>query len=235
MNDPIKCDDSQSIFWVKSLGAKHNKRSQEDTFQALCKSWPKFSERSTLFQDETTWSDGLADYIKAQLDARISHVEAWVNENLQNCNQEAEEVRSLKSVLSTELQQITLSHKLCRKRCNDCELMCIEILPHDGLHSCGTGHKCAMMCEFSNVHPGENRACTLRWVTGLRSPSSVLNIEQSWSHRQTCVSPKVFQCTTFYRLLTLIARCDPKIHVCGQRCSMETKYGCKMICGKVSF
>ena len=113
-------------------------------------------------KDENDWLNSLTEYLAGLVDLRIQHVETWVQENIQNCPQHAEEIHMLKAMLDTEYQQVKLATRLCRFECKDCRLGCINALYHDSAHSCGTNHKCQLPCEFRNVHPGETRQCNLR-------------------------------------------------------------------------
>ncbi|KAK7684549.1 hypothetical protein QCA50_012496 [Cerrena zonata] len=155
----IETFDTSAKFYV--TGTRVNSEDQEHVLIYLLSSSGHFDQRYD--QDEHHWVTGLQKYLDDLVEARIAHVQEWMNTNMSRFQPEVEsslfeEVRRLFADLSISLHATI---KICASQCSSCQLFCLRPMHHEGSHSCNTDHKCPRFCEYAVDHDGESVQCGL--------------------------------------------------------------------------
>lgn len=158
-NDPLKNIDtdeqlqnidSRAVFFVE--GAAHPGNGPFSLNSCLCQlrmGWDHFQQRSSIVEVE--FLTGYRQYLSAIAEARIDHVQTWINANVARFGEMAE-ITSLRSNFEQLSKELRMSVILCGSKCSECGLLCLENKRHDGDHDCKTSHKCPELCGFADEH-----------------------------------------------------------------------------------
>lgn len=108
---------------------------------------------------EQEFLTGYNQYLAALTEARIGHVQAWIDANSSRFGEKAE-VTALRRTFDQLSKDLRMSTVLCGSKCSNCGLLCLEHKQHDGDHNCLTDHKCPELCGFTDQHE-EGIGCDL--------------------------------------------------------------------------
>jgi hypothetical protein len=117
------------------------------------------------------WITSLASYINGLIDLRVSHVQRWLDSNLERFQSGHAAVEALRRQFDNMVIEMRSKLQLCHAVCKSCRLLCIRPRFHEGEHSCQTIHKCVHGCRFCK--DDERKPCGTPYV--LLSPTLTIS------------------------------------------------------------
>jgi hypothetical protein len=126
------------------------KADPSETLALLQASWSEYSDRSIT--DEEDWVSGLADHLEGLVHRRIHTVQTWIVINTSRFTEADASIGALQRTFNHMSNDIKTSIQLCKLKCNDCHLKCLNVRTHEGLHDCRTDHRCQHMCHYMESH-----------------------------------------------------------------------------------
>jgi hypothetical protein len=138
--------------------SEHHDVSPEDRHDLMSlvhRSWDQYTKRTQ--HSESSWIEGLQDYLERLALSRISYVSTWISVNLARFTDHASITDGLfrdKERLCVDLRSCL---KLCGRQCSQCQLLCIQHYQHESAHDCATSHICAHSCKYSEEHGNEEQ------------------------------------------------------------------------------
>jgi hypothetical protein len=136
---------------------------------ALRASWNPSTKRQ--FMPDPDWITSLASYINGLIDLRVSHVQRWLDSNLERFQSGHAAVEALRRQFDNMVIEMRSKLQLCHAVCKSCRLLCIRPRFHEGEHSCQTIHKCVHGCRFCK--DDERKPCGTPYV--LLSPTLTIS------------------------------------------------------------
>jgi hypothetical protein len=120
--------------------------------------WPSFANRSDSAEEE--WIAGLSEHLESLVQRRVDAVQSWVDLNTARFSDATASIEPLKREVHKIAGDLKASVQLCKMKCADCHLSCLQVRYHDGGHDCATDHQCPRSCQYSDMHAAE-LACGL--------------------------------------------------------------------------
>lgn len=134
---------------------------REIMLSTLCESWSEFPTRFNI--SEGDWVSGLSGYLEAITQRRATHIQKWIDQNLERFKTSHASLETLKRDCDTKLVELKENVHLCKAQCSSCNLLCLQSRGHDTPHNCRTSHHCPHLCGFSDDHnSGEEKKCGFR-------------------------------------------------------------------------
>ncbi|KIM19859.1 hypothetical protein M408DRAFT_334238 [Serendipita vermifera MAFF 305830] len=149
----LQNNDSRAIFFIEGVShPKNGLLSLNSCLVQLRMGWEHRQNRFSVPEDE--FLAGYNQYLSALAEARIDHVQTWINVNAARFGEKAE-ITSLRRTFEQLSKELRISAMLCGLKCSECGLLCLENKRHDGDHDCKTNHKCPELCGFASEHEAD--------------------------------------------------------------------------------
>ncbi|KIM22917.1 hypothetical protein M408DRAFT_332686 [Serendipita vermifera MAFF 305830] len=146
----LQNSDSPATFFVEDASHPgYGPLSLDTCLSQLRLGWKRREERFSMPEDE--FVTGCNQYLSALAEARIGHVQTWIDVNTARFGEKAE-ITSLRRNFEQLSKELRTSTVLCGLKCSNCGLSCLEDKRHDGDHECKTNHKCPDPCGFAEEH-----------------------------------------------------------------------------------
>jgi hypothetical protein len=120
------------------------------TLTLLQASWQEYADRTVTDEDE--WMTGLADHLEDLVNRRLHAVQTWIVANTSRFTEADASITALQRTFNHMSNDIKTSVQLCKLKCNDCHLKCLNVRTHEGPHSCSTDHRCQNTCSYAENH-----------------------------------------------------------------------------------
>src|SRR6266702_3578492 len=203
----------------------------ERRLATLRESWDQSNQRQHV--DDSTWHSDLAQYLTHLVDLRVTHVESWLESNVQRFEGSHASIEELRRTFDNAVIDLRASVELCRSQCGSCNLVCVRgsRLHRDG-HDCLTNHKCIHDCIFCERDALPTQPCGQTYVQPHSSSTFLTyhNFPVLATPEITC-EPKISH--THQHSYALPNRCHVGAHLCGEPCGHSGKRGCTEKCVKV--
>ncbi|KIM22922.1 hypothetical protein M408DRAFT_331422 [Serendipita vermifera MAFF 305830] len=221
--------DSRSVFFVEGASHVDDRPSLNSRLFQLRMGWEHRQERFSRSEDE--FLAGYNQYLSALAEARIDHVQTWIDVNAARFGQKAE-VTSLRRHFEQLSKELRLSVMLCGLKCSRCSLLCLENKWHDGDHDCKTNHKCSELCGFTDEHESVVGCDLPAGHTGRHVCSEtphLCGITCQMSDKNGCLT----SCAKPVDHEGEEHQCAAGIHTCGELCGLVESDGnrlCDRLC-----
>ncbi|CAE6445143.1 unnamed protein product [Rhizoctonia solani] len=148
-------------FWVPTLGNSNPEVSTSETLneQSLFMKQLVDSYGTDLEHRQRTRD---SDYVKTIqkrihkiLEQRLELVQQWAMANTEPFPQDNQHICEFLQKLAMAKTAMRNATLICASQCNQCMLLCLNVLHHSGEHDCWTNHICIFDCDLSR--PGERR------------------------------------------------------------------------------
>ncbi|KIM24943.1 hypothetical protein M408DRAFT_224544 [Serendipita vermifera MAFF 305830] len=225
-------NDSRAIFFIDGLSHPLNGPLSLDVcLTQLRLGWDLRQERYTMAESE--FITGYNGFLRLLVEARIDHVQKWVEVNTSRFREKAE-VTTLLRAFDQLSKDLKASVVLCGSKCSSCGLLCLGHKQHDGDdHNCMTDHKCPEPCGFEEQHEE---------IIGCDLPAGHIGRHVCSGTPHLCG----MQCQMFGRNGCLTSctkpmdhdeveghQCAAGMHTCGEQCSLVQTDGtrlCSRLC-----
>jgi hypothetical protein len=200
---------------------------RERRFAALVADYSPKTKRQHIV--EADYLDALNKHLRIIAKIRIRKVQDWVKANIARFPSDQSDVGKLITQFEKLKKELMHSIDVCGSRCEHCRLLCLRPKHHDGEHNCTTDHRCVHSCALDRERP-----CGFPYVKLASLTRHYLNIHysQGWPRRKAHVSILLWILLLDTGSL-FTGRCDVKLHLCGEICSLRAKKGCLKECSKV--
>ena len=154
---PIDMPDTSSEFSL-ATGGPQQSSSREAALQVLSHAWGDYDSRHYVSED--VWIEGLTTHIDSLVNLRIAHVDVWISSNVARFQSGQASIDELMRAFDSATVDLKSNLQLCKLKCANCELVCVQSRLHDGQHTCHTSHTCIHSCDFC-ASSGETKACSM--------------------------------------------------------------------------
>ena len=118
----------------------------EFRLRTLRESWDRKNARQHV--DDSEWISDLAQYLTSLVDLRTARVDKWLKSNTQRFQAGNASIRALRRTFDSAVIDLRASVQICRSKCANCDLFCVQSRLHEGGHDCTTSHECVHDCTF---------------------------------------------------------------------------------------
>ena len=139
---------SATVFYLSDTKAPIT---SEACLAVLRSSWDGHHRR--FGESEEEFLASFNQYLLTIADARIGHVQTWLEQNTNRFAQHPD-VQTLFRRFGELAKELKGHVLLCGVACGSCSLSCLKERQHGGAHDCCTTHKCPRACEFNDQHDG---------------------------------------------------------------------------------
>ncbi|KAG1848072.1 hypothetical protein DFJ58DRAFT_746884 [Suillus subalutaceus] len=146
---------------------------------------------------------------------RVAHVREWISSNVARFQSGQASIDELMRAFESATVDLKSNLQLCKLKCENCELLCIQSRLHDGQHDCQTTHDCTHSCDFC-ASSGETKACSM----SAGHPGYHMQVFRDHIRTPTHIG-------------FALSRCIVNAHLCGQVCKLFGRRGCLDECTKV--
>ncbi|KAF8483073.1 hypothetical protein JB92DRAFT_3033330 [Gautieria morchelliformis] len=138
--------DSSAVFYLSSY-------SRDPADASIILGALRNTFASEYLRTDPRWVTALCSHFSDLGDARIKHVQDWLDCNSSRFSSHAE-ITELQRKCQDAIVQLKAGLLLCKMQCQQCHLVCIEPRHHSKDHTCHTDHTCGRSCDFCNEYCG---------------------------------------------------------------------------------
>ncbi|KAG1886619.1 hypothetical protein F4604DRAFT_1278700 [Suillus subluteus] len=212
---PIEMPDTSTEF---SLAGGPQSSSRETALQVLSHAWDDYGSRHHMPEDR--WIENLIAHIDSLVNLRVAHAREWISSNVARFQSGQASIDELMRTFESATVDLKSNLQLCKLKCGNCELLCIQTRLHDGQHDCQTSHDCIHSCDFC-ASSGETKACSM----SAGHPGNHICVVNAHlcgqacklSGRQGCLD----ECTKVIGHVEDDHLCAATVHACGQPCDLS--------------
>lgn len=154
---PIGMPDTPSEFSL-AAGGPQQSSFREAALQALSRAWADYDSRQHVSED--VWIENLTTHIDNLVNLRIAHVNEWILSNVARFQSGQASIDELLREFESATVDLKSNVQLCKLKCPNCELLCVQSRLHDGQHDCRSSHVCIYSCDFCESS-GETKDCSM--------------------------------------------------------------------------
>ena len=100
------------------------------------------------------------EFINQSIENRTNECSQWFHKytsELIESTQFIDEIKSFESRFDEIVKKIAKGHRICMRKCNECELICCKIENHEEKCDCQTNHKCDEKCDTGDGMQCKNK------------------------------------------------------------------------------
>ncbi|KAI8847355.1 hypothetical protein BC829DRAFT_477350 [Chytridium lagenaria] len=179
-------------------------------------------------KSDQDWFLSFKAFIGYFVSRRLRRVQEFVDQNFARFPEIDTRLSNTLLDIQKEVRRFESAWTLCGRFCSECELRCLERDGHDGLHHCGTDHRCYHLCEYIESHGTERPVCKSKAGHRLNDSGRSHACDESGHFcGQPCIFKDWRNCQQVCTLELYHSGdehfCKARAHFCDNPCSLQTK------------